>query len=93
MKIPLVGEITAIDDFGDNGLIFLITALQTHNELVGIKFPQDNWIGASRLKRDMRDSIFLRASFKSDNVFLGRNSSMLIAGGGKTLISFELEEK
>jgi hypothetical protein len=93
LRVPLDGEIAAIDDSGDNGLIFLITSLGERNELIGIKFPQDNWIGASRLKRDMRDSIFLRAPFKSDNVFLGRDSSMLIAGGGKTLISFELEEK
>jgi hypothetical protein len=93
LRIPLEGEITAIDDFGDRGLIFLITSLRTRNELIGIKFPQDNWIGASRLKRDMRDTIFIRAPFKSDDVFLSRNNSMLIAGGGKTLISFGLEEK
>jgi hypothetical protein len=41
----------------------------------------------------MDDIVFVKASFNSEDVFLGRNGSMLIIGGGSTLISFELEEK
>ena len=97
--IPLNGEIAAIDNSGDQGLLFLIIShsrqnlqLMQRNELVGIKIPQYkrfmfiNFI-------NIQDMIFLRASFKSDDIFLGRAGSMLIAGGGSSLISFELEEK
>jgi hypothetical protein len=57
-------------------------------ELVGIKIPQD----ISR-SDDMRNTIFIKAPFRSDDVFLGRTGSMFVAGGGKILISFALEEK
>ena len=94
IKIPLEGEIAAIDNSGDNGFFFLINSIsQQRKELIGIKFPQDSWIPFLKTGRDMRDSIFIRAPFKSENYFLGRNGSMLIAGGGTALISFDLEEK
>ena len=92
--IPLDGEIAVIDNSGDQGLFFLINSRSPkQKELIGIKFPQDEWMPFSKFRRDMRDTIFIRASFKSDNAFLGRTGSMLIAGGGTTLISFNLEEK
>jgi hypothetical protein len=91
--IPLDGEISAIDDSGSQGLFFLITShSMRRNELIGIRIPQDrnfNFFGAG----DVRDAIFMKASFKSDNVFLGRTGSMLIAGGGAVLVSFKLEDK
>jgi len=91
--IPLDGEITAIDDLGSQGLFFLITSHSTRrNELVGIKMPADRRFGfpAAGIARD---AIFMKVSFKSDDVFLGRTGSMLIAGGGTALISLELEDK
>jgi hypothetical protein len=97
--IPLEGEITAIDTSGDNGVLFLITShapqfrfSDARKELVGIKFPQDRRRLAS-LSASTQDSIFLRAPFGSDDVFLGRVGPMLITGGGTTLISFNLEAK
>jgi hypothetical protein len=91
--IPLDGEIAAIDDSGSQGLFFLIIShSMRRNELIGIRIPQDrnfNFFGAG----DMRDAIFMKASFKSDDVFMGRTGSMLIAGGGTTLVSFKLEDK
>lgn len=89
--IPLDGEITAVENSGVYGLLFLvISRSMQRNELVGIKIPQDRMFS---MPADMRSSIFLKAPFKSDDVFLGRKSSMLVAGGGKTLIAFDLEEK
>jgi len=89
--IPLDGKIAAIDNSGDQGLLFLIVSHpMQRNELIGIKIPQDNFFVRSF---DMRNTIFLRAPFRSSDVFLGRKDSMFVAGGGKTLISFDLEEK
>jgi hypothetical protein len=97
MYIPLDGEIAAIDEIGDRGYFFLITSHPNRlKKLVGIKFPPDRLFGLSRTSA--LDAIFLRASFKSDDVFLGRtqgvgSGSNLVIGGGTTLISFNLEEK
>jgi len=93
-SIPLDGEITAVDNSGDRGFFFLINSREgKRKELVGIRFPQDKKLAISKYNGDMRSAIFLRASFKSDNVFLGRNDPMLVVGGGKKLISFIMEEK
>jgi len=90
--IPLDGKITAIDDSGDQGVLFLITSHpQQNNKLIGIKLPQDKRF--SFLKTKAQDTVFLRAPFKSVDVYLGRTDSMLITGGGATLISFNLEDK
>lgn len=92
INIPLEGKITAIDNSGDQGLLFFITSHpQQNNELIGIKLPQDKKI--SFLKTNAQDTVFLRAPFKSADVYLGRTGSMLIAGGGTALISFNLEDK
>jgi len=107
IRIPLNGEIAAIDDSGDNGFLFLITSHSTtKKELIGIKFPNDGWSSFLFSRQDKRDAIFMKAPFKSDNVFLKRISTggmpqhsvsasgtRLIAGGGTTLISFNLEER
>ena len=95
--IPLDGYITAMDESGADGLLFLITSHPNqNNELVGIRFTQERRF-LSRFV-NTQDSIFMKASFKSDDVFLGRiqtggSASMLIAGGGTTLISFDLEDR
>jgi hypothetical protein len=89
--IPLDGEIAVIDKSGDQGLLFLIISRSMQRkELIGIRIPQDNMFSGSG---DMRNTIFIKAPFRSDDVFLGRTSSMFVAGGGKVLISFDLEEK
>jgi len=93
--IPLDGEITVIEEAGDQGLLFLVISRDI-NELIGIKIPQDKVLSKPA---DMRNAIFLRAPFKSEDVFLSRiqisgsGTSMLVVGGGKTLISFILEDK
>ena len=105
--IPLEGEIAAVDESGSDGFFFLITSSLFNNQdkkLIGIKFPSDKLIGITRTAA--RDTVFMKAPFKSEDVFLGRTrargsltensqieNSMLVAGGGTTLISFNLEEK
>ncbi|MCL2720445.1 MAG: WD40 repeat domain-containing protein [Treponema sp.] len=92
LNIPLDGEIAAIDESGSNGYFFVITAHSfLQKQIIGIKFPQDRLFGIS--KTAALDSIFLKAQFKSNDVFLGRTDPMLVIGGGTTLISFTLEEK
>jgi len=90
--IPLDGRIAAVDGSGDHGIFFLITSHPgQEKKLIGIKFPQEGLLGF--LENTESESVFLKASFKSDDVFLGRRSSTLVTGGGAALISFSLEEK
>jgi len=94
ITIPLDGDIAAFDESGDRGLFFLVTSHPyQNNKLIGIKFPQEKWFTFSGNAPE--DLIFLKAPFKSENVFLGRTSdgSSVVAGGGTSLISFNLEEK
>ncbi|MDR1252143.1 MAG: WD40 repeat domain-containing protein [Treponema sp.] len=78
-KVPLEGEITAIDQTGGDGLFFLITSLPAgRKELVGLRLP---------------GRIVMRAPFKSGGAFLDRIGSRLFIGGGSTLAAFELEKK
>jgi hypothetical protein len=100
INIPLDGEIAAIDESGEQGLFFIITAhSHLQKNIIGIRFPPDRLFGLSRTAAE--DVVFLRASFKSNDVFFTRTSalsasgsdSMLIIGGGMALISFNLEEK
>jgi hypothetical protein len=91
ISIPLDGEIAVIEKSGVHGLLFLIISRSMQRkELIGIKIPQDNMFSGSG---DMRNTIFIKAPFRSDDVFLGRTDSMFVAGGGKVLISFVLEER
>jgi hypothetical protein len=90
--IPLDGKIAAVDNSGERGIFFLITSHPgQEKKLTGIKFPQEGLLGF--LGNTELDSVFLRASFKSDDIFLGRRGSTVVTGGGATLISFSLEEK
>ncbi|MDR3019633.1 MAG: hypothetical protein LBU66_01875, partial [Treponema sp.] len=110
--IPLDGEIMAIDNSGEKGFLFLITSHSTQSpalrqqELIGIKFPQDRRFSFTGTT-GAQNAIFMKVSFNSDDVFLGRTRcsmyceicsetgtgthSMLIAGGGSALISFHME--
>ncbi|MDR2942938.1 MAG: WD40 repeat domain-containing protein [Treponema sp.] len=93
-SIPLDGKIAAFDNSGDKGFFFLvISRVEGRKELVGIRFPQDKRMAVSKYNGNMRNAIFMKAPFKSDNVFLGRSGQMIVAGGGKKLISFVMEEK
>ncbi|MCL2209194.1 MAG: WD40 repeat domain-containing protein [Treponema sp.] len=89
MTIPLEGKVAAVDDLGSGGVLFLITSRSMQrNELIGVKIPHDRLVSS-----DMRNNIFMRAPFRSEHIFLGRTGSMLVAGGGNLLVSFEMEEK
>jgi hypothetical protein len=90
--IPLDGRIAAVDGSGDQSIFFLITSHPgQEKKLTGIQFPKEGLLGISDNRG--QDSVFLKASFKSDDVFLGRTGSTVVTGGGDTLISFFLEEK
>jgi hypothetical protein len=87
-KIPLDGEVTALEDGGADGLLFLITSITpatpmtqmggAGKKLVGIKFP---------------DTVILEAPFNSVDAFLTRRGSRLFTGGKTTLASFTIEKK
>ena len=78
-KVPLDGEIAAIDEAGGQGLLFVITAPSAvRKKLTGIRLP---------------GRIIMEAPFKSGAAFLGRKGPRLFVGGGSTLVSFELEKK
>jgi len=79
-SIPLEGEAAAIDDFGEDGILFAVVSLPLSetNKLIGINLP---------------DKIFINAPFKSSDVFLGHSGSRLFIGGASTLSSFELEKQ
>ena len=97
VNIPLKGEITAVDESGYQGILFIITASAGYSEdapeknLVGIRFTPDRFFGLFRT--DPQDMVFLKAPFKSSDIFLGRTDSILVTGGGAVLISFSMEEK
>jgi len=78
-KVDLDGEINAIDQSGGLGLVFtVVSRVPDRKELTGIMLP---------------DRIMVAASFKSNDVFLGREDSQLLVGGGQKIIAFELERK
>ena len=78
VSVALDGQIAAIDQSGGQGFFFAVSSLsETRKELVGIQLP---------------GTVAVRAPFKSTDAFLERRGSRLLAGGGSTLISFELEK-
>jgi len=90
--IPLDGRIAEVDGSGDHEIFFLITSHPgQEKKLIGIQFPQEGMLGF--LGNTELESVFLKASFKSDDVFLGRRGPTVVTGGGAALISFSLEEK
>jgi len=96
--IPLEGEVAAIDNSGDRGMMFLITKNMyqpMQKELIGIRLLRDRRILNSQSGNI--PTVFLKAPFKSEDVYLGRrqagSGSVLVVGGGAALIAFDLEEK
>ena len=95
MFIPLDGEIAAVDGLGSQGFFFIVTSGSSGEKaLTGISFPPERLFRRSA----PANTVFMKAPFKSENVFLGRITgseagSMLVVGGGTTLISFNMEEK
>jgi len=78
-KVALNGEISAIDQSGGQGMVFvIISRFRDAKELIGIRLP---------------GRIIIESPFRSEEVFLGRIDSRLIIGGGQTLVSFDLEKK
>jgi len=78
-KVALNGEISAIDQSGGQGMIFvIISRFGDTKELIGIRLP---------------GRIIIESPFRSEDVFLGRIDTRLIVGGGQTLVSFDLEKR
>jgi len=78
-KVAFNGEISAIDQSGGQGMIFvIISRFGDTKELIGIRLP---------------GRIIIESPFRSEEVFLGRIDSRLIVGGGQTLVSFDLEKR
>ncbi|MDR1257556.1 MAG: WD40 repeat domain-containing protein [Spirochaetaceae bacterium] len=78
-KIPLDGDVIALEDGGTDRLLFLITSRGgAGKELVGIKFP---------------NTVIVEAPFSSVDAFLSRKGSRLFAGGKTTLAAFTIEKK
>jgi hypothetical protein len=78
-KLPLEGEVLALDGAGNDGFFFVISAHRgLEKRLVGIELP---------------GTIIMEAPFKSNGTFLERRGSLLYLGGGSTLASFKLEKR
>jgi hypothetical protein len=79
LRLPLDGEVYALDGSGEDGLLFLITAEDLRKKnLVAIRLP------GTRI---------LDAPFTSETAFLGRRGPRLFIGGGNTLAAFELDKR
>jgi hypothetical protein len=77
IMVPLSGTVIALDETGDNGLIFVINSLEGQSKsLAAIRLP---------------GTIVMEAAFQSENAFFSRRGSEIYVGGGMTLASFELE--
>ena len=78
-KVALTGELRTIDHSGGQGLVFvIISQAENTQKLVGIRLP---------------GRVFMKAPFKSDDMFLGRSDSQLFVGGRQSIISFDLERR
>jgi hypothetical protein len=78
-KVALNGEISAIDQSGGQGMVFVVISRYGNaRELIGIRLP---------------GTVIIESSFKSEEVFLGRMDSRLIVGGGQILAAFDLEKQ
>jgi hypothetical protein len=79
VKLPLDGEITALEKTASNDFFFLITSLGSSKKaLTAVRLP---------------GQVILHAPFSSDTAFLARISSKLYIGGGEKLLSLELGKK
>jgi hypothetical protein len=79
IKLPLEGNIVALDSSGTDNLLFAVTSQsERKKQLVEIRLPQD---------------IIMKAPFSSGNIFLGRQGEHLYVGGGSTIASFALSKR
>jgi hypothetical protein len=77
--VPLEGRVYAMDDKGIDDVFFVIMSLADNKKnLVSIRYP---------------GTVMGKAPFKTESVFMSRNDSSLIIGGGDTLISFALKKR
>jgi hypothetical protein len=78
-QVKLDGEICAIDHSGGKGMVFTVVSYsESSKKLIGIRLP---------------GKVVIESPFISTEAFLGRMDSRLIAGGGQTLVSFDLEKR
>jgi hypothetical protein len=79
IRIPLEGNVAALDSFGADNLLFVVTSLsERKKQLVEIQLPQD---------------VMMKAPFSSGNIFLSRQGERLYIGGGSTIASFVLSNR
>jgi hypothetical protein len=79
VKIPLEGNIAAVDQEGSGGLLFIVTSPSVlQKRLVTVRLP---------------GSVIMEAPFKSRDVFFHRDETRFYVGGGNILASFELEKR
>jgi hypothetical protein len=76
--LPLDGTIQALDDTGEDGFLFLVTAGTSGNSrrLIVLNLPA---------------KVLVNVPFTSENTFLARRGKELFIGGGMTLASFSLD--
>jgi hypothetical protein len=79
VKVSLPGTIMALDETGNDGLIFVVSSLGGQSKI----------LSALRLP----GSIAMQAPFKSETAFFSRRGSELYVGGGMTLAAFTLEKR
>jgi hypothetical protein len=78
-KVPLQGNIIALDETGSNALIFVISSSGGRSKtLSAIRLP---------------GTMVMEAPFKSETAFFSRQGQELYVGGGMTLASFQLEKR
>jgi hypothetical protein len=79
IKIPLEGNVIALDNLGTDNLLFAVTSQSGRKkQLVGISLPDD---------------VIMKVPFSSGDVFLGRQGQRLYVGGGSTIASFDLTKR
>jgi hypothetical protein len=79
VKVPLKGNMVALDETGGEGLIFAVSSLGDRSKI----------LSAMRLP----GIIIMEAPFKSETVFFYRRLSEIFLGGNTTLASFELGKR
>jgi hypothetical protein len=79
IKVPLRGTVIALDEGGNDSLVFVICALEGRSKtLAALTLP---------------GLIVLEAPFSSETAFFSRRGSEIYIGGDMTLASFELEKR
>jgi hypothetical protein len=78
-RIPLDGEIAAIDNKGTDGLLFMVTKEgENRKRLIGIKYPA---------------SVIIKTPFTSAGAFMYRADNALFVASDRGLASFLLDKK